>query len=148
VSTSAVMIFLLQRSLQSRKVHAHHLDQAIDLALAHNHSLKASRTLILQNQAQEITAKSAAPNPSLGVDTQSSHSSSTDFPERIWTRRSNLILDSAPLPTPDESGTSPDARDQTAVTRAQIPMPSALASMSQPFVTFAGGVDPSVALRI
>ena len=38
------------------------LDQAIDLALAHNHSLKASRTLILQNQAQEITAN-LRPNP-------------------------------------------------------------------------------------
>jgi cobalt-zinc-cadmium efflux system outer membrane protein len=32
------------------------LDQAIDLALAHNHSIKATRTLILQNQDQEITA--------------------------------------------------------------------------------------------
>ena len=45
------------------------LDQAIDLALAHNHSLKASRTLILQNQAQEITAN-LRPNPTLGADTQ------------------------------------------------------------------------------
>jgi outer membrane protein, heavy metal efflux system len=45
------------------------LDQAIDLALAHNHSLKATRTLILQNQAQEITAN-LRPNPTLGFDTQ------------------------------------------------------------------------------
>jgi cobalt-zinc-cadmium efflux system outer membrane protein len=45
------------------------LDQAIDLALAHNHSIKASRTLILQNQAQEITAN-LRPNPTLGADTQ------------------------------------------------------------------------------
>jgi cobalt-zinc-cadmium efflux system outer membrane protein len=45
------------------------LDQAIDLALAHNHSLQATRTLILQNQAQEITAN-LRPNPTLGVDTQ------------------------------------------------------------------------------
>jgi cobalt-zinc-cadmium efflux system outer membrane protein len=45
------------------------LDQAIDLALAHNHSLKATRTLILQNQAQEITAN-LRPNPTLGADTQ------------------------------------------------------------------------------
>jgi cobalt-zinc-cadmium efflux system outer membrane protein len=45
------------------------LDQAIDLALAHNHALIASRTLILQNQAQEITAN-LRPNPTLGVDTQ------------------------------------------------------------------------------
>lgn len=45
------------------------LDQAIDLALAHNHSIQATRTLILQNQAQEITAN-LRPNPTLGVDTQ------------------------------------------------------------------------------
>jgi cobalt-zinc-cadmium efflux system outer membrane protein len=45
------------------------LDQAIDLALTHNHSIKATRTLILQNQAQEITAN-LRPNPSLGADSQ------------------------------------------------------------------------------
>jgi outer membrane protein, heavy metal efflux system len=45
------------------------LDQAIDLALAHNHSLKATRTLILQNQAQEITAN-LRPNPTFGIDSQ------------------------------------------------------------------------------
>ncbi len=45
------------------------LDQAIDLALAHNHSLRATRTQILQNQAQEITAN-LRPNPSLGADSQ------------------------------------------------------------------------------
>jgi hypothetical protein len=37
------------------------------LALAHNHSLKATRTLILQNQAQEIAAN-LRPNPTLVVD--------------------------------------------------------------------------------
>jgi len=45
------------------------LDQAIDLALTHNHTLKATRTLILQNQAQEITAN-LRPNPTLGADSQ------------------------------------------------------------------------------
>src|SRR5277367_122025 len=45
------------------------LDQAIDLALAHNHSIKATRTLILQNQAQEITAN-LRPNPTLALDSQ------------------------------------------------------------------------------
>src|SRR5277367_5039466 len=45
------------------------LDQAIDLALTHNHSLQATRTLILQNQAQEITAN-LRPNPTLGADAQ------------------------------------------------------------------------------
>src|SRR5271167_870685 len=45
------------------------LDQAINLALAHNHSLKATRTLILQNQAQEITAN-LRPNPTFNFDSQ------------------------------------------------------------------------------
>jgi cobalt-zinc-cadmium efflux system outer membrane protein len=45
------------------------LDQAINLALAHNHSLRATRTLILQNQAQEITAN-LRPNPTLNFDSQ------------------------------------------------------------------------------
>src|SRR5579871_4626987 len=45
------------------------LDQAIDLALQHSHALKASRTLILQNQAQEITAN-LRPNPTLSADSQ------------------------------------------------------------------------------
>jgi cobalt-zinc-cadmium efflux system outer membrane protein len=45
------------------------LEQAIDLALAHNHSIQATRTLILQNQAQEITAN-LRPNPTLGADAQ------------------------------------------------------------------------------
>src|SRR3979490_563194 len=45
------------------------LDQAVDLALAHNHALLATRTLIFQNQAQEITAN-LRPNPVLGADAQ------------------------------------------------------------------------------
>jgi len=45
------------------------LDQAVELALAQNHTLKATRTLILQNQAQEITAN-LRPNPTFGADTQ------------------------------------------------------------------------------
>lgn len=45
------------------------LDQAIDLALAHNHSILATRTMILQNQAQEITAN-LRPNPTLSADSQ------------------------------------------------------------------------------
>ncbi len=45
------------------------LDQAIDLALAHNHGLKATRTLVPQNQAQEVTAN-LRPNPTLDFDTQ------------------------------------------------------------------------------
>lgn len=45
------------------------LDQAITLALAHNHSLRATRTQIQQNEAQEITAN-LRPNPTLGADSQ------------------------------------------------------------------------------
>src|SRR5580700_5485189 len=45
------------------------LDQAIDLALQHNHSLQAARTTILQNQALEITAN-LRPNPVLLGDAQ------------------------------------------------------------------------------
>lgn len=43
------------------------LDQAIDLAIAHNHTLKATQTQIQQNQAQEVTA-ALRPNPNLTVD--------------------------------------------------------------------------------
>jgi cobalt-zinc-cadmium efflux system outer membrane protein len=43
------------------------LDQAIDLALAHSHTLKAERTQIQQSQAQETTA-SLRPNPTLAWD--------------------------------------------------------------------------------
>jgi cobalt-zinc-cadmium efflux system outer membrane protein len=45
------------------------LDQAIDLAMTHNHSLKATRTTILQDQALEITAN-LRPNPTFGADSQ------------------------------------------------------------------------------
>jgi len=43
------------------------LDQAIDLAIAHNHALKATQTQIQQSQAQEVTA-ALRPNPNLTVD--------------------------------------------------------------------------------
>jgi len=43
------------------------LQQAIDLALAHSHTLKAARTQIQQNKAQEITA-ALRPNPTLTWD--------------------------------------------------------------------------------
>jgi len=43
------------------------LDQAIDLAIVHNHALKATQTQIQQNQAQEVTA-ALRPNPTLTVD--------------------------------------------------------------------------------
>jgi len=67
--TPGIVFFLLLGTSTGQSTTPISLDQAIDLALAHNHSLKASRTLILQNEAQEITAN-LRPNPSLGADTQ------------------------------------------------------------------------------
>src|SRR5580765_8813197 len=45
------------------------LDQAIQLALQHNHALAAQRTTIQQSQAQETTAN-LRPNPTLAWDSQ------------------------------------------------------------------------------
>ena len=98
------------------------LDQAIDLALAHNHSLKASRTLILQNQAQEITAN-LRPNPTLGVDTQFiPFFSPQDFSGTNLDQTQQFDIGISYL---FERGHKRQhrlqaARDQTAVTRAQI----------------------------
>src|SRR5208283_2313472 len=69
VLAPAVMLFVLFGTGSGQNTSRITLDQAIDLALAHNHSLKATRTLILQNQAQEITAN-LRPNPTLGMDSQ------------------------------------------------------------------------------
>jgi outer membrane protein, heavy metal efflux system len=62
-------LLLLAPALRAQSPTLITLDQAIDLALAHNHSLKATRTLVLQNQAQEITAN-LRPNPTLLFDSQ------------------------------------------------------------------------------
>jgi cobalt-zinc-cadmium efflux system outer membrane protein len=45
------------------------LDEAIQLAIQHNHNLKAAQTTILQNQAQEITAN-LRPNPVISFGEQ------------------------------------------------------------------------------
>jgi outer membrane protein, heavy metal efflux system len=45
------------------------MDEAIRLAVQHNHALQATRTTILQNQAQEVTAN-LRPNPNLSWDSQ------------------------------------------------------------------------------
>src|SRR5271169_3910878 len=45
------------------------LDEAIKLALDHNHTLQAERSTILQSQAEEITAN-LRPNPTLSWDAQ------------------------------------------------------------------------------
>lgn len=98
------------------------LDQAIDLALAHNHSIKASRTLILQNQAQEITAN-LRPNPTLGVDSQFiPFFSPQDFSGTNLNQTQQFDVGIGYL---FERGRKRQrrlqaARDQTAVTRAQV----------------------------
>ena len=65
----ATTLLLLVAAVEGQNPTLITLDQAIGLALAHNHSLKATRTLILQNQAQEITAN-LRPNPTLLFDSQ------------------------------------------------------------------------------
>jgi outer membrane protein, heavy metal efflux system len=65
----AAMLLLLATATAGQTPALITLDQAINLALAHNHSLKATRTLIFQNQAQEITAN-LRPNPTLNFDSQ------------------------------------------------------------------------------
>jgi outer membrane protein, heavy metal efflux system len=98
------------------------LDQAIDLALAHNHAIKASRTLILQNQAQEITAN-LRPNPTLGLDTQFVPVFS---PQDFSGDNLNLVQQfDIGIGYLFERGHKRQrrlqaARDQTAVTRAQV----------------------------
>src|ERR1700686_652036 len=69
VAPAAMFFLLLVGAGSAQNTTLISLDQAIDLALAHNHFIKATRTLILQNEAQEITAN-LRPNPTLGADTQ------------------------------------------------------------------------------
>jgi cobalt-zinc-cadmium efflux system outer membrane protein len=98
------------------------LDQAIDLALAHNHSLLATRTTILQNQAQEVTAN-LRPNPTLGADTQFvPFFSPQDFSGDNLNETQQFDIGLSYL---FERGRKRQhrlqaARDQTAVTRAQV----------------------------
>jgi cobalt-zinc-cadmium efflux system outer membrane protein len=98
------------------------LDQAIDLALAHNHSIKATRILIQQNQAQEITAN-LRPNPTLGADSQFiPFFSPQDFSGGNLDETQQFDIGIGYL---FERGHKRQrrlqaARDQTAVTRAQV----------------------------
>ncbi len=98
------------------------LDQAITLALAHNHNLLATRTQILQNQAQEITAN-LRPNPTLGLDSQFvPFFSPQDFSGTNLDQTQQFDVGISYL---FERGHKRQhrlqaARDQTAVTRAQV----------------------------
>ena len=69
VAAGGLFLSLLTQTAVGQSTSRIGLDQAIDLALTHNHSIIATRTLIYQNQAQEITAN-LRPNPTLGVDAQ------------------------------------------------------------------------------
>jgi outer membrane protein, heavy metal efflux system len=98
------------------------LDQAINLALANSHTLKATRTLILQNQAQEITAN-LRPNPTLSADTQFiPFFSPQDFSGDNLNNTQQFDIGLGYLFERGHKRQSrlQAARDQTAVTRAQV----------------------------
>ena len=100
------------------------LDQAIDLALKHNHTLQAARTQVQQNQAAEITAN-LRPNPTFFTDWEY-------LP--IFTRQQGTsISDYLQASTEGDMGLSylierghkrarrlQAAKDTTAVTRSQV----------------------------
>jgi cobalt-zinc-cadmium efflux system outer membrane protein len=98
------------------------MDEAIRLALQHNHALQATRTTILQNQAEEVTAN-LRPNPTLSWDSQffplfSPSQFSTDYLE-------NQAQFDVGIGYLFERGKKrqhrlQSARDQTAVTRSQV----------------------------
>jgi len=66
-SAAALVVLLLAGLANAQAPVRISLEQAINLALSHSHTLKAARTQIRQNQAQEITA-SLRPNPTLAWD--------------------------------------------------------------------------------
>jgi len=69
MSSVAILALWLSGTILGQGTTRITLDQAVDLALAHNHALLATRTLVFQNQAQEITAN-LRPNPTLSADSQ------------------------------------------------------------------------------
>jgi cobalt-zinc-cadmium efflux system outer membrane protein len=100
------------------------LDQAIELALAHNHALKAVRTQIQQSQAEEITA-GLRPNPVFTAD----YSFLPIFSPSTF----DIPVSQNPLPQEFDAGLSYTierghkrqarlraARDLTSLTRSQV----------------------------
>jgi cobalt-zinc-cadmium efflux system outer membrane protein len=117
-----VFLFLAVEECAAQAATLIGLDQAIDLALAHNHALKATRTLIFQNQAQEITAN-LRPNPVLGGDAQFIPIfSPSDFSTEDLDLAQQFDLGLSYLFERGHKRQSrlQAARDQTAVTRAQV----------------------------
>jgi cobalt-zinc-cadmium efflux system outer membrane protein len=100
------------------------LDQAIQLALAHNHALKAARTLVQQSEAQEVTAALRL-NPVLTTD--------YSFVPLFSPSNFGLPVSQNPLPEEFDAGITytierghkrqarvAAARDVTTVTRSQV----------------------------
>src|ERR1700740_2423573 len=118
----AAILFLFVGASGAQTTALISLDQAIDLALSHNHSIKAQRTLILQNQAQEITAN-LRPNPGFLADSQFvPFFSPQDFSGDNLNQVQQFDVGIGYL---FERGHKRQrrlqaARDQTAVTRAQV----------------------------
>lgn len=97
------------------------LDQAIDLAVTNSPAIKAARTQIEQNQAQEITAN-LRPNPTLSWDSQFIPVFSGDFSTDTLNNLQQFDIGVGYL---FERGHKRQnrlraARDQTAVTTAQV----------------------------
>jgi outer membrane protein, heavy metal efflux system len=97
------------------------LEQAISLALANSPTIKAARTQIQQNQAQEITAN-LRPNPTLSWDSQFIPIFSGDFSTDTLSNLQQFDIGVGYL---FERGHKRQnrlqaARDQTAVTAAQV----------------------------
>ncbi len=116
------MVFLLVGTGSGQNTTRITLDQAVDLALAHNHSLQATRTQILQNQAQEITAN-LRPNPTLGIDSQfvpifSSQNFSEDYLNEL--QQFDIGISYLFERGHKRQNRLRAARDTTAVTRAQV----------------------------
>ena len=100
------------------------LDQAIQMALRHNHTLQAARTTIQQNQAAEITAN-LRPNPTFFTD--------WEYLPVFSHPQGESVADYLQASTEGDMGLSyliergnkrarrlEAARDATAVTRAQV----------------------------
>ncbi len=118
----AAIVFLLVGTGNGQNSTRITLDQAVDLALAHNHSLQATRTQILQNQAQEITAN-LRPNPTLGIDSQfvpifSSQNFSEDYLNEL--QQFDIGISYLFERGHKRQNRLRAARDTTAVTRAQV----------------------------